>query len=320
MPSPLALPLLAALAAGPAVKPTPLPNGSFKAEVGGRTIHYEVHGTGPVLMALTNSWGLTLDGLRGLYRPLEDRLTLVYFDPRGMGSSSPARTDEDRGMVAVREDFDALRRHLKIDKANVIGWSNGAMNLLLLASEKPETIGAAIFVHGLASFGAEDIQAFSQKYPEMTARFVAFQQEQQDPKLTDDERTARQKTFWMGEYFPFLLADAKVSKAKLEEAFRGQPFSTPHTRQTDVETASFDARPRLGAITARSLVLAGKYDAAPPEKIKVIADGIKGSVFKVFEHSGHFAPIEEPVAFRAAVFEFLGVALKQEPRAPAARK
>jgi proline iminopeptidase len=312
--------LLLALAAEPASRPTPLTNGSFTAEVNGRTIHYEVHGTGPVLMALTNSWGLTLDGLRGLFRPLEERLTLVYFDPRGMGTSSPARTDEDRGMAAVREDFDALRRHLKIDKASVIGWSNGAMNLLLLASDKPQTIGAAIFVHGLANYGAEDVEAFTRKYPDMTARFVAFQKEQEDPKLTDDERTARQKTFWMGEYFPFLLADAKASRAKLDEAFRGQPFSAPHTRQTDIETAAFDARPKLGTITARSLVIAGKFDAAPPEKVKEIADGIKGAAFKVFEHSGHFAPLEEPDAFKAAVFEFLGVALRQEPRAPAVRK
>ena len=57
-----------------------------------------------------------------------------------------------------------------------------------------------------------------------------------------------------------------------------------------------------------------------PEKIKEIADGIKGATFKVFEHSGHFAPIEEADAFKATVFEFLGVSLKQEPRAPAARK
>jgi proline iminopeptidase len=295
-------------AANPTPKQTPLANGSFKAEIGGRTIHYEVHGRGPVLMTLTNSWGLTLDGLRGLYRPLEDRLTLVSFDPRGMGSSSPARTDLDRGMAAVREDFDALRRHLGIERANVIGWSNGAMNLQLLASEHPETIESAIFLHGIASYTREDMEAFAKKFPEMTARFVAFQKEQQDPQRTDDERTARQKAFWMAEYFPFLLADPKASRPKLEEAFRGQPFSAPHTRQTDVESAMFDARPKLAAITARSLVLAGQHDAAPPEKVKEIADGIKGATFKVFAKSGHFAPIEEPEAFRAAVFEFLGVA------------
>jgi proline iminopeptidase len=302
----LALPVL--LSAAPAPPAESLANGSFTASVDGRTIHYEVHGQGPVLMTLTNSWGLTLQGLRGLYRPLEERLTLVYFDPRGMGASSAAKTDDDRGMAAVRADFDALRRHLKIGKANVIGWSNGAMNLLLLASEKPDTIASAIVLHGVASYGPQDGQDFAKKYPEMTARFMAFEKEQADPKLTDEQRTARQRTMWMEEYFPFLLADPKTSKPKFEEAFRGQPFSTPHTRQTDKESAGFDARPRLGAITARTLVLAGAKDVAPPEKVKAIADGIKGAQFRVFERSAHFAPLEEPEAFRAAVFEFLGVA------------
>jgi pimeloyl-ACP methyl ester carboxylesterase len=296
-----ALPLLLAAPAAP------LANGSFDLEAGGRTIHYEVHGKGPVLMALTNSWGLTLEGLRGLYEPLEERLTLVYFDPRGMGRSSPAKTDEDRGMAAVREDFDALRRHLGIDKANVIGWSNGAMNLLLLAAEKPDTIASAVFVHGVASYGPEDMKHFAETYPEMTARFVAFQKEQSDPKLTDEQRTARQRTMWMEEYFPFLLAEPKLTKARFEQAFRGQPFSAPHTRQTNKESEGFDARPRLGRITARALVIAGAKDAAPPAKVKEIADGIQGAQFVVFEKSGHFAPLEEPEGFRNAVFGFLGV-------------
>jgi pimeloyl-ACP methyl ester carboxylesterase len=149
---------------------------------------------------------------------------------------------------------------------------------------------------------------FANRFPDMTTRFLAFQKEQENPKLSDDERTARQRTFWMEVFFPFLLADPKASRPKLDEAFRGQPFSTPHTRQTDIESAMFDARPKLGAITARSLVLAGEKDAAPPAKVKEIADGIKGATFKVFKNSGHFAPIEEPEAFRTAVFEFLGVA------------
>jgi proline iminopeptidase len=299
--------LLLTLAWAPVVAAQGLANGSFQADLGGRSVHYEVHGKGPVLMTLTNSWGLTLDGLRGLYRPLEERLTLVYFDPRGMGRSGPARTDADRGMAAVREDFDALRRHLKIDKANAIGWSNGAMNLLVLASERPETLSAAIFVHGVASYGPEDMKSFVERYPEMAARFMAFQKELDDPALTDAERTARQRRMWMEEYFPFLLADPKASRARFEEAFRGQPFSHPHTRQTNVDSANFDGRPGLPKIKARSLVIAGAQDAAPPSKVKEIADGIAGARFLVLDKSGHFGPIEEPQAFRDAVFDFLGV-------------
>jgi pimeloyl-ACP methyl ester carboxylesterase len=282
-----------------------LANGSFTADLNGHSIHYEVHGKGPVLMTLPNSWGLTLQALRAMYRPLERRLTLVYFDPRGMGGSAPARTDADRGMAAVREDFDALRRHLGLDRVNAIGWSNGAMNLLLLASERPEMLESAIFLHGTASFGHEEMQDFGRRFPEMTARFGAFQKEVADPALTDDARTALQRRFWMDAWFPFMLADARASTPRLREVFRGQPFSYPHAQQTGKEAAGFDVRDRLGKITARSLVLAGAKDVAPPATVRVIADGIPGARFHVFEKSGHFAPFEEPEAFRRAVFDFL---------------
>src|SRR5512134_2959315 len=126
--------------------PGALASGSFTAELNGFRIHYEVHGQGPVLMALTNSWGLSLPALRAMYRPLDEKLTLVYFDPRGMGGSAPVRQESDRGLAAVRADFQALRAHLKLDKVNAIGWSNGAINLIWLAREHPETLSSAIFV------------------------------------------------------------------------------------------------------------------------------------------------------------------------------
>jgi proline iminopeptidase len=297
--------ILAAFVTTAEAAPAPrLANGSFTADLNGHSIHYEVHGKGPVLMTLPNSWGLTLKGLRAMYRPLERRLTLVYFDPRGMGGSGPARADTDRGMAAVREDFDALRRHLKLGKVNAIGWSNGAMNLLLLASERPEIFESAILLHGTASFGEEEMQDFARRFPDMTARFAAFQKEMADPALSDDEKTARQRRFWMDAWFPFMLADPG-SAARLRQAFGGEPFSYPHAQQTGKEAAGFDVRDRLARITARSLVLAGAKDVAPPERVRVIADGIPGARFHVFEKSGHFAPLEEPDAFREAVLPFL---------------
>ncbi len=52
-----------------------LETGSFTAKLNGFAIHYEVHGSGPVLMTVPNSWGLSLEGLRALYRPLEQHAT-----------------------------------------------------------------------------------------------------------------------------------------------------------------------------------------------------------------------------------------------------
>ncbi len=290
----------------PPVPPGP-ENGSFTATLNGFQIHYEVHGQGPVLMALTNSWGLSLDALRAMYRPLEERLTLVYFDPRGMGGSEAVREDADRGLAAVRADFQALREHLGLDKVNAIGWSNGAVNLIWLAHEHPETLSSAIFLHGMAAFTEEDAAALQEKHPELRATYAAFMKEVSDPELSAPEQTALQRKMWMEDYFPILFADREEAPGHLGRIFAEAELSWPHAAYANAEAPTFDARDLLPGIPVRSLVIAGAHDMIPPEGVKPLHDLLPHSEWLVLEHSGHFGPVEEPRLFEAAVFDFLGV-------------
>lgn len=285
-----------------------LENGSFFATLNGFEIHYEVHGSGPVLMALPNSWGLSLEGLRAMYRPLEEKLTMVYFDPRGMGKSSAVVDDTDMSMEAVRADFQALREHLGFDSVSAIGWSNGAMNLIELASESPDTVSAAIFVHGAASFGEEDAALMAQNYPDLMAKWVAFETEMQtNTGLSDEERTAMMRTLWLEDWFPESTGDPAGAAALFDLLFGEAEFSWAHADYTNKRYPTFDARDRLPLITARSLVVAGAHDMFSVDKVRELADGIPDAEFVAFESSGHFAPAEEVEAFREAVFGFLGV-------------
>jgi proline iminopeptidase len=294
-----------------ASKARALGNGSFTQDVNGRRIHYEVHGHGPVLMALTNSWGLSLPALRALYRPLEERLTLVYFDPRGMGGSGPAREEADRGLAAVRADFHALRAHLGLATLAAIGWSNGAINLTWLAREHPETLCAAIFVHGIASFSADDGREIMAGHPQLARSYAELLAAVAKPGLSAAEQTALQRKMWLEDYFPSLCADPVRGRALVGEVFRDAQLSWPHAAYANGEAGIFDTRAELAAIPVRSLVIAGAHDLLPPERVKALADGLPDSKFVVFERSGHFSPVEEPEAFRQVVFEFLGV----QPRA-----
>jgi proline iminopeptidase len=301
---------LACTAKAPEVMPSAtagLANGSFTAELNGFRIHYEVRGQGPVLMALTNSWGLSLQALRAMYRPLEEKLTLVYFDPRGMGGSGPVREESDRGLAAVRADFQALRAHLKLEKVNAIGWSNGAINLIWLAHEHPETLSSAIFVHGLASMTAEDTKELQARNPELVKKYGALLAAVSKPGLQAAEQTALLRRMWLDEYMPALCADPAEGKALVAEVFRDAQLSWPHVEYTNKEMPTFDARDKLAAIPVRSLVIAGTHDMLPPERVKVLADGLPDARFVVFEESGHFSPMEEPDGFKAAVYGFLGV-------------
>jgi proline iminopeptidase len=301
------LAIAAGAGAGAAGATPALANGSFTAELNGFRIHYEVHGKGPVLMALTNSWGLSLEALRAMYRPLEEKLTLVYFDPRGMGGSGPVLQESDRGLAAVRADFQALREHLKLDKVNAIGWSNGAINLIWLAREHPGTLSSAIFVHGLASSGPEDMEAIRAKHPDLVEKYVALMTAVSRPGLPVAEQNALQRTMWLEDYFPRLCADPARGTALVREVFRDAQLSWPHAAYAQKELPTFDARKELGSIAVRSLVVAGAHDLLPPARVKVLAEGLRDARFVVFEKSGHFSAVEEPERFKAAVYDFLGV-------------
>lgn len=320
-PSRLAVPLLASTLAGCGAEPPPedadaagtsarqLANGSYVAELNGRRIHHEVHGSGPVLMTVPNSWGLSLEGLRAMYRPLEERLTMVYFDPRGMGESGEVREEADRGPEAVRDDFHAVREHLGLDRVHAIGWSNGATNLIYLAHERPETLSSAIFVHAGASYTAEDGERMQEEHPELARAFGDFMSEvADDDELSDRQKTERLRSLWLDVYFPAATADPEAARPLLASTFAEAEFSWPHAEYTQRTWPGYDARDLLPEIAVPSLVIAGAHDLMEPARLRPLADGLPDAEFRVLESSGHFAPVEEPEAFREAVFRFLGVA------------
>lgn len=287
---------------------TGLATGSFTAELNRVPIHFEVHGTGPVLMTVPNSWGLSLEGLRAMYRPLEERLTLVYFDPRGMGASGPVQEETDMGPEAVRADFQALREHLGLESVHAIGWSNGAANLIYLAHERPEVLSSAIFLHSGASFTAEHGRRLQERYPELMRTMGEFMTEVvSDEQLSEEDRTERLRSLWLDTYFPTATADPETARPLLASTFADAEFSWAHAAYTQRVWPGFDARELLSDIGVPSLVVAGAHDLLPPEDVRPLADGLPDAELVVFDSSGHFAPIEQPTRFRRTIFRFLDV-------------
>jgi reactive intermediate/imine deaminase len=293
----------------PALEPAGLEYGSFVEEVGGRRIHYEVHGPdggqAPPLMVVPNSWGLSLEGLRGVLGDLEDHLTVIYFDPRGMGSSGPATVDEDLSTTAVREDFDRLREHLGLDRVHALGWSNGATNLVWLAHEKPETLASAIFVHGTPRFAPSDMAVLAEESPEVFRQFTAAQETLTGGGLSADEQDRVLERLYREVWFPEMLAHPEETVDAVRAAFADAELSWRHSRYAQQEVAVLDQRPLLGDIPVPALVIAGAHDMLPPERVEELATGLPRARFVVFDDSGHFAPLEEPHRFVDLVTTFL---------------
>jgi proline iminopeptidase len=68
----------------------------------------------------------------------------------------------------------------------------------------------------------------------------------------------------------------------------------------------YDLRPRLGEISAPTLVIVGHYDwVCSPAASRAIAHGIPGAEFLELANAGHFGFSEEPEMFITAVRRYL---------------
>jgi pimeloyl-ACP methyl ester carboxylesterase len=120
--------------------PTPsLPTAeqSGLAPVNGIKIWYATFGRGePVVLlhgGLANSsyWGHQVRALQAHYQ-------VIVMDSRGHGRST--RNDKPYGYDLMASDVLALMDHLKIDKAAIVGWSDGAIIGLDIAMHHPERV------------------------------------------------------------------------------------------------------------------------------------------------------------------------------------
>lgn len=107
------------------------------APVNGISIWYAVFGRGqPVILlhgglANANYWGHQVRALQRHYR-------VIVMESRGHGRSS--RNQEPYGYDLMASDVIGLLDHLKIRKAAIVGWSDGAIIGLDMAMKHPERV------------------------------------------------------------------------------------------------------------------------------------------------------------------------------------
>jgi pimeloyl-ACP methyl ester carboxylesterase len=139
--------------------PTPMlpkPETSGQAPVDGVMIWYAVFGRGePVILlhgglANSNYWGNQVPALAKRYR-------VIVMDSRGHGRST--RNDQPYGYDLMADDVLGLMDFLKIPKAAIVGWSDGAILGLDIALRHPERLtGVFAFAANSDPGGIQDIR------------------------------------------------------------------------------------------------------------------------------------------------------------------
>lgn len=235
-----------------------------------------------------NGSGASVNDVRPMLGPFQDRLTVAIHDQRGLGQSAiPAGLYT---MVDCAANAAGVLDRLGWDAAGVVGISFGGMAAQELAVTWPARIERLALL--CTSPGGN-----APSYP---------LQELCD--LGDDEYVARMVQLldarftpeWMAEHpGDELIVDLMRSRRaqRSSDAMRGERLQLEARRHHDVGD-------RLAKVTSPTLVAAGRYDGiAPLPNSELIADHVPDADLRIFD-GGHLFVVQDITAL-PAIIDFL---------------
>jgi 3-oxoadipate enol-lactonase len=259
------------------------------ATLNGIDVYYERSGEGPTLLYL-NGTGATLATSRLSIDPFTKAFDVVVHDQRGLGE-----TEAPPGPYSMSDyaaDALALLDHLGLERVRVVGTSFGGMVAQELAVTQPERVERLALLctsaggEGGSSFPLGEILTL----PPAERRARGMQ--------VIDRRWTEQ---WLAEHdLDRLIADTITG-------MEGPEPGSDRARGAQAQLAArstHDVWGRLGAITAPTLVAAGRFDGvAPVENAEAIASQVPGADLRVYE-GGHVFFFQDPTAL-PEIIEFL---------------
>ncbi len=146
---PVFLMLITHLSLANAQKTTPMekPTTSGHAPVNGISMYYEIYGKGDMPLVLIHGGGSTIQSSFSTLLPLlSNDNKVIALELQAHGRTSDRNAPESFTQDA--DDVVGLLKYLKIDKANILGFSNGASTTMQIAIRHPEMVNKIVVISG----------------------------------------------------------------------------------------------------------------------------------------------------------------------------
>jgi 3-oxoadipate enol-lactonase len=246
-------------------------------------IYYEECGTGPDAVVLIHD-GIAHSAVWDAVWPAFCiEFHTVRYDRRGYGRSPAATT-----WYYETDDIFTLLRHLKINRAFLVGSSHGGGLTIDFTLAHPKLVEGMVLVGAVVSgYGYSD-------------HFLDRGNANNVPMEKND--VAAMISNWANDKY-LLAADHPEAKKKLHEILSAAPQDLTHP---DFPRPTPDSLPRLGQIRVPTLILVGDIDIPDVHAhAGVIEAGIPNSRRIVVDDSGHLMYLEKPEAFTRLVITFI---------------
>ncbi len=246
---------------------TPGPETSGQtASINGVAIYYEIYGQGEPLILLHGGlangdyWANQIPAFATSYQ-------VIVMDSRGHGRST--FDDKPISYALMASDVLGLMDHLGLEKASIVGWSDGGIIGLELAINHRERLNKVV-AYG-ANFDPTGVRLDVGQNP----RFLAYI----DQAAKDYARISPHPERW----------DEFLSN--IEHMWATEPNYTED---------------QLRAITTPMLILDGEQEEAIDlNQTKLMACLIPNAQLVLMPNTGHFAMFEQPEEFNRIVLDFL---------------
>lgn len=276
----------------------PLAAGWHTTSVDGVALAYEVRGHGRVCFVHPGGPGFDASYLR--LPALERERTVVYIDPLGTGKSGALPADQRYSRTRDVEAIEALRRAIGLSRVCLVGHSYGGFVALDYALAHQDHVTQLVLYSTSPTTGGD----FDANARANLAWFADQPWFAQAKAAEDAEATATDEA----QLRASVVGAAPLYFAKWSEAFAptfakvGISFPVSARRDHD----AFDVRARLPELHVPVSILAGKRDWICGEApVKWLVAGIPRAHVIVLPEAGHYAHVETPQAFDAAIVELL---------------
>ncbi|MDD5114538.1 MAG: alpha/beta hydrolase [Methylobacter sp.] len=240
-------------------------------EFRGAHIHYVAYGQGEPVLLLHGGLSNKLSWFAQIPWLVASGRRVVLIDTRGHGDSTLG--DAELNYHVFADDTLQVLNRLGIQRADIIGWSDGGIIALILGREAPERVGRIV--------------AISANFQPSALQFSAAEAHDQARSTFKNKIIAWLQNWWSG---------ADKNDGFLVEKINALWQSAPQLEHSD-----------LKAIVAPTLVVAGEYDVIDPDHTIELARNLTNGKLEIVMGAGHTAHITHATKVNPLIAAFLNI-------------
>jgi proline-specific peptidase len=242
------------------------------------------------------------------FGPLEllaDERPVVVYDQLGCGSSDRPQ-DVEWSVAVFRDELDAVRAQLGLERIHLLGTSWGGMLALEHVLSGAEGIVSLILSSTLANLEqwAAEQQVLKNALPPDVVEVLDRHEREEtydDPEYEQAMEAYFDRHFYRG---PKPRPELEAMKAERgQDVYRA--MQGPNEWTPTGALRGWDVRARLGEIDVPTLVIRGRYDMCTGPIAKTLLEGVANSREVVLEESSHTPVLEETDHYLESISSFM---------------